>query len=56
MKADMQLARRLRGDDNNDYRDMSDKHGDDTLLSLPYRNPDEGMKMLRQKVAAMEKH
>ena len=38
MKADMQLARRLRGDANNDYRDLVEKTGDEDFIQLPYNN------------------
>jgi len=47
MKADMQLARRMRGDANHDYRDLVEKTGDEDFISLPYRNVPEGMKMLK---------
>lgn len=55
MKADMQLARRLRGDHNHDYRDLVEKHGDEDFIQLPYDNDKEAMQMLRAKVAAMDK-
>ena len=54
-KKDMDLARRIRGDRNFDYRDNQPKTGDEVFLQLPAsRNPDK-MNMLRQQVAAMEK-
>lgn len=46
MKADMQLARRMRGDANHDYRDLVEKTGDEDFISLPYRDEKNGMKML----------
>tara|TARA_B100000768_G_C11178694_1_gene331987 strand:+ start:217 stop:729 length:513 start_codon:yes stop_codon:yes gene_type:complete len=46
MKSDMQLARRMRGDANHDYRDLVEKTGDEDFISLPYRNVPAGMKML----------
>ena len=54
-KKDMDLARRIRGDRNYDYRDMQPKTGDETFLSLPYssRDPTQ-MALLKQQVAAME--
>ena len=55
-KKDMDLARRIRGDRNFDFRDMQPKTGDEVFLQLPYttRNQ-EKMGLLRQQVAAMEK-
>ena len=38
MKKDMDLARRIRGDSNNDFRDQMDKDGTETFYELPYRN------------------
>jgi len=55
-KADMQLARRLRGDAHHDYRDLVEKTGDEDFIQLPYRNEKEGMQMLRKKVAQMDRH
>ena len=43
MKADMQLARRLRGDAHHDYRDLGDKAGDEDFMQLPYRNDPKAM-------------
>ena len=39
-KKDMDLARRIRGDRNYDYRDLQPKTGDETFLSLPYSSRD----------------
>ena len=36
MKKDMELARRIRGDRNMDYRDMMPKTGDEKFIQLPY--------------------
>ena len=54
-KKDMDLARRIRGDRNFDYRDLQPKTGDEVFLQLPYsnRNADQ-MAMLKQQVHAME--
>lgn len=52
-KADMQLARRLRGDANNDYRDLNPKAGNEVFIQLPYRNEKEEMQKLRKTVASM---
>ena len=46
MKADMQLARRMRGDANHDYRELVEKTGDEDFISLPYRDEKNGMKLL----------
>merc|ERR1719361_1528764 len=35
-KKDMDLARRIRGDRNTDYRDMQPKSGDEVFLQLPW--------------------
>lgn len=35
-KKDMDLARRIRGDRNHDYRDLQPKTGDEVFLALPY--------------------
>ena len=55
MKKDMDLARRIRGDRNFDYRDLQPKTGDEVFLALPWsasRDPAQ-MKMLRDQVKAM---
>ena len=36
-KKDMDLARRIRGDNIRDYRDMQPKSGNEVFLSLPYK-------------------
>jgi len=46
-KKDMDLARRIRGDRNFDYRDMQPKTGDEVFISLPYSNRSEQMTMLK---------
>ena len=46
-KKDMDLARRIRGDRNYDYRDMQPKSGDEVFLQLPYSTDPEKMKMIR---------
>ena len=47
MKKDMQLARRIRGDRNFDYRDLQEKDGNENFLSLPYTNDKDAMKKIR---------
>ena len=55
MKKDMDLARRIRGDRMQDFRDLQPKTGDEVFLSLPYNSRDEqAMVMLRQQVKAMD--
>lgn len=56
MKKDMDLARRIRGDRMNDFRDLQPKTGDEVFLMLPNvnRNNSEAMDMLRQQVRAMD--
>ena len=53
MKKDMDLARRIRGDRNIDYRDTQPKTGDEVFLSLPYRTDPAKMQMLKAQVARM---
>jgi len=50
MKKDMDLARRIRGDNNTDFRDTMPKTGDEQLFQLPYYNEKEQMKVLRQHI------
>ena len=45
-KKDMELARRIRGDDQSDFRDTMPKQGNEQFLSLPYSNVKAGKKML----------
>merc|ERR1711934_1128280 len=47
MKKDMELARRIRGDRNVDYRDMQPKSGDEKFLQLPYGTDAAKMAMLK---------
>ena len=47
MRQDMQLARRLRGDNNHDYRDLMDKTGHEHFLQLPYSNDKNALAALR---------
>ena len=54
MKKDMELARRIRGDRNFDFRDTQPKTGDEVYLQLPYSNNKEQMDLLRKQVAQME--
>ena len=53
-KKDMDLARRIRGDRNLDYRDMQPKAGDEVFLALPNNRDPAKMGMLRQQVRAMD--
>ena len=53
MKKDMDLARRIRGDRNMDYRDMQPKTGSENFLQLPYNNDPAKMQMLKAHVARM---
>jgi len=46
MKKDMELARRIRGDRNFDFRDHQPKDGHEVFLSLPYSNDKEALKQL----------
>merc|ERR1712086_916521 len=48
MKKDMDLARRIRGDANNDFTDRIPKSGDEDFISLPYTGVPEGMANLRK--------
>lgn len=50
-RKDMELARRIRGDRNFDYRDLQPKQGDEVFIQLPYDNDPEKMKLLKQTVA-----
>ena len=53
MKKDMDLARRIRGDRNMDYRDLQPKTGDEVFISLPYRPDAAKTAMLKAQVAKM---
>ena len=53
-KKDMDLARRIRGDRNYDYRDLQPKTGDEVFLQLPYSTDHEKMKMIKAHVARMD--
>ena len=53
MKKDMDLARRMRGDRNLDYRDAQPKTGDEVFLQLPYRTDPAKSAMLKAQVAKM---
>ena len=47
----MDLARRIRGDRMNDFRDTIPKDGQETYLALPYKNRKDGMQTLKDQVA-----
>ena len=55
-KKDMDLARRIRGDRNHDFRDLQPKTGDEVFLMLPNvtRKDNAAMQMLRQQVHQMD--
>ena len=46
-KADLLLAKRIRGDDNHDFVDRVEKTGDEVFWQLPYRNEKEQMEQLK---------
>lgn len=50
MKKDLDLARRIRGDANRDFRDTMPKTGDEQFYQLPYVNVPEHMKVLKQHI------
>ena len=54
MKSDMVLARRIRGDDNNDRIDRMDKTGHEVFYQLPYRDEKNAMAHLRAQVKNMD--
>ena len=54
LKADMVLAKRLRGDDNHDHVDRVEKSGDEMFYQLPYRNEKDGMDQLRAQLKNMK--
>ena len=51
MKKDLELARRIRGDDRHDYLDHMPKYGNEEFIQLPYYNEKDGMKILKQRLA-----
>ena len=53
MKKDMDLARRIRGDRQVDYRDLQPKTGDEVFLQLPYRPNAEASAQLKAQVSKM---
>ena len=52
-KKDMDLARRIRGDRNIDYRDLQPKTGDEVFLQLPYGTDAAKTAQLKAQVARM---
>ena len=50
---DMQLARRIRGDRFQDFRDLQPKAGDEVFLKLPYSHFKEGLGDLKKTIATM---
>ena len=53
-KADMLLARRIRGDDNQDHIDRMEKSGNEVFYQLPYRDEKAGMAKLRAQAKHMD--
>ena len=53
MKKDMDLARRIRGDRNIDYRDLQPKTGDEVFLQLPYGTDAAKSAQLKHQVSRM---
>jgi len=54
LKKDLLLARRLRGDEHHDYRDLQPKTGREEFIHLPYYDKKgEGFKALQAKVGKM---
>ena len=54
-RSDMDLARRIRGDRQFDYRDLQPKDGTEVFLSLPYNSDGDKMALLKQQVEALDK-
>ena len=50
LKKDMELARRIRGDEMLDFRDTMPKSGNEDFYQLPYNNTKEGLKMLKDRI------
>ena len=48
MMKDMQLSRRIRGENNLDHRDLMPKTGDEMFYQLPYTNSKEAMDQLKK--------
>ena len=52
-KGDMVLAKRIRGDENNDHIDRVEKTGDEVFYQLPYKNGKDAMAQLKAQVKNM---
>jgi len=52
MKKDLDLARRIRGERFQDFRDMQPKTGNEVFYQLPYHNEKESMAQLRKVIGA----
>jgi histone H3 len=50
MKKDMDLARRIRGDEKHDFTDHMPKSGDEQFYQLPYFNAKEQMEVLKRQI------
>ena len=50
MRKDMELARRIRGENNLDHRDHAPKTGDEMFYAIPYTNISEGMDNLKKAI------
>ena len=51
MKKDIDLSRRIRGDNNWDHRDLAPKSGNEEFFQLPYVNIKKGNKTLQSQIA-----
>merc|ERR1712019_105101 len=52
-KKDMELARRIRGDDATDFRDTMPKVGNENFIQLPYTNTKQGNQLLQSQLSQM---
>ena len=55
MKKDLDLARRIRGERFQDFRDTQPKTGNEVFYKLPYNNEKEQMAQLRKVIATGQK-
>ena len=54
MKKDMELARRIRGENSHDHRDLQPKNGQEAFYQLPYFNEKDGMKHLQKMIISQK--
>ena len=52
-KKDMELARRIRGDADTDFRDTMPKVGNENFIMLPYTNTKQGNQLLQSQLSQM---